>query len=93
MLTAFTADIGMVLYIELTRDAIKTSLHPPHPFVTFHVIVSVLVVLAYFIQIFFGFRLWKTGTWRKSHRSTGMAFIVLRLVNFVTSLKIEDFIR
>ncbi len=93
MLTAFGLDMLMVLYIELTRDAINEAIHPPHPFVTFHVVISVLVVVLYLTQLFSGLKLLKFGTHRRFHKISAAAFIVMRLANLITSLFVEQFAR
>lgn len=91
MMSAFTIDILMVLYIELTRQAINTSLHPPHPFIVFHVVISVLAVCLYFGQLVTGFQMLKTGILKPSHKKMAIAFVVLRVGNWVTSLFLENF--
>lgn len=91
MLTAFTIDVAMVLYIELTRHAIKTSLHPPHPFVTFHVCISVILMILYLVQVWVGFKLYRGGTMRSFHRKMAVAFVIFRLANLVTSFYVEQF--
>ena len=93
MLTAFGLDVSMVLYIELTRHAIKTSLHPPHPFVTFHVVISVTVMILYLIQVWSGIQLYRGKNIRNFHRKLAVAFVIFRLGNFVTSLFVEHFVR
>lgn len=93
MLTAFGLDMLMVLYIEFTRDAINEAIHPPHPFITFHVVISILVVLLYLTQLFSGLKLLKHGTHRQFHKFSAAAFIVMRLANLVTSLFVESFAR
>lgn len=91
MLTAFSVDVVMLLYIELTRNAIKTSLHAPHPFVTFHVGISVILMILYLIQIWTGFKLYRSGTMRSTHRKMAVAFVVFRLANLVTSFYVDHF--
>lgn len=91
MLTAFTLDVTMVLYIELTRHAIKTSLHPPHPFVTFHVVISVVVMILYLVQIWAGIKLYRGGKTRNFHRKIAVLFIIFRLGNLVTSFFVDHF--
>lgn len=93
MMTAFGIDVALVLYIELTRKAVETALHPPHPFVIFHVAISVLVLLLYGVQIFLGMRLMRGGASTRLHGRVGLIFVVLRLANFVTSLSVENFVR
>ena len=87
MLTAFALDIGMVLYIEIKRHAVKQVIDmTPGPLLWFHIVVSTVVLLLYFVQFYFGWRL-KSGksTSKALHRNTGITFCVLRMINYVTS--------
>ena len=89
MLTAFTLDIGMVLYIELAREAVKTAMSGPPPLLMFHIVVSCLVIVCYLTQFFLGWRLLKgKSTNRRAHLITAILFCVLRLTNYVTSFMI-----
>lgn len=92
MMTAFVIDVAMVLYIELTRQAIATAIHPPHPFVRLHVTISITVMILYVFQIVTGMRRYKTGSRRDGHRLGAVLFVIFRLGNFVTSLWVEQFI-
>lgn len=92
MVTAFVVDMGLVLYIEMTRQAIDTAMHPTHPYVIFHVIISVAVVVMYLWQIIIGLRLLKLNKNVSLHRWGGLTFFVLRLANFFTSLWIEEYV-
>ena len=89
MLTAFALDIGMVLYIELAREAIKTATSGPPPLLMFHILISCLVIVCYLVQFYLGWRLY-TGksTSSRAHLATGILFCVLRLTNYVTSFMI-----
>lgn len=93
MLTALGLDVAMVLYIELTRHAIKTSLHPPHPFVTFHVIISVIVMILYLVQVWSGIKLYRGDATRPLHRKIAALFIIFRLGNLLTSFYVDHFTR
>lgn len=93
MMSAFIIDMALVLYIELTRKAVETAIGPMHPFVAFHVIVSVVVVVLYLVQIYLGFKMMrKPACSPKLHGRIGMVFVVLRLANFVTSLFVDVFV-
>jgi uncharacterized membrane protein YozB (DUF420 family) len=93
MSSAFLIDIAIVAYIEFTREAINTTLHPPHAFIIFHVIISVLVIVLYLHQIISGIKILKNKISKTWHRNVGISFVVLRLLNFVTSLFVENFTR
>lgn len=94
MSAAFVIDLLLVLYIELTKNAVKTAVHPPHAFILFHVVVSVLVLVGYVAQIILGRKLLKGAgaDVRKTHIRVGASFYVLRLTNLVTSFFVEGFL-
>ena len=94
MSLAFAIDLALLLYIELTRQAVKTAIEPPHPFVTFHVLISVGTMLLYLVQIGSGIGSIKGWIVRMiPHRVAGMTFLVFRGLNFATSLFLANFIR
>lgn len=88
MIAAFTADMGLVLYLEFTRDAIGTALHTHSGLMRFHVGLSVVVVLLYLGQIYSGIRKARNrrGFW---HGKGGIALLVTRLGNLITSFIIH----
>ncbi len=100
MTSAFTVDLALVLYIELTRKAVETVAGGTRPLVWFHAAVSVAVLLLYIAQIFVGRRLLasqlattggpvsSSGSQRQFHRMLGIAFCVVRGLNYVTSFLI-----
>lgn len=57
MSAAFLTDLGLVIYIEATRHAVNKVIHQSGPLLGFHVTVSVLVLVAYVLQILIGSRL------------------------------------
>lgn len=91
MMTAFFVDMGLVLAIEFSRDVIETTLHPPHPFILFHILISITVLFLYAIQISTGLLMAITGVRLKVHRWTALLFVIFRLGNFVTSLFVANF--
>src|SRR5262249_11145139 len=92
MVSAFALDLGLVLYIELTRHAIaavgKAVQRPlPHGLLLFHVAVSLLVLVLYGLQLWLGSSLFKGREDRRTlHRNLGIRFVVFRLTNYVTSM-------
>ena len=86
---AFALDMGMVLYIEITREAIKATVSGPPPMLMFHIIVSSLVIVLYLVQFYLGVQL-LTGkaVSPASHRNVGITFIILRCINYITSFVI-----
>jgi len=88
MLTAFAADVALVLYIELSRGAIETAVGPTPTIMKIHIFFSVTTVVLYVVQIVTGARRYR-GRGGKYHKETGIAFIAFRLLNLVTSFLIE----
>ncbi len=91
---AFTLDLGLVLWIELTRGAVETSLalgsRPiPGPLLAFHIAVSTLTLVLYVVQIVSGTKLFGGRELsRNAHRRAGWTFVTLRATNLVTSFLI-----
>ena len=86
MSTAFVIDVILVVYIEVTRQAIETVISEVHLFIWFHAAVSLSVLLCYVFMIYLGRGLYR-GQFdnRLIHRNLGITFCVLRSVNYVTS--------
>jgi putative Ca2+/H+ antiporter (TMEM165/GDT1 family) len=86
MLSAFTADVLLVLYIELTRHAVETVATKIKPIIWFHAGVSLAVLVCYVLMILLG-RPMLVGRYetRKLHFIVGVTFVVLRSLNYVTS--------
>lgn len=92
MSLAFALDVGLVLYIELTRHAINTvtdSVATPadNAFLLFHVSVSLITLLLYVILTFTGYKLLRgeRAKYFAPHRYFAAAFLLFRLTNYVTS--------
>ena len=86
MITAFTLDVLLVLYIEFTRGAVERVLSDFGPLLWFHAAVSLVVLFAYVGMAVLGRRLLR-GDLAGSvhHRNLGIAFCILRSLNYVTS--------
>ncbi|MBL9139147.1 MAG: hypothetical protein JNK85_24985 [Verrucomicrobiales bacterium] len=89
MLSAFTVDLLMVLYIEFTRHAVGKAVATTSPILRFHVVISTLVLAAYLVQLVLGWRLSRGPGRRVWHVRIGISFVVLRLTNYVTSFLIS----
>ncbi|MHB1327966.1 MAG: hypothetical protein ACYC2K_07165 [Gemmatimonadales bacterium] len=91
MLAALAVDLGLVLYIEITRSAIETVRTAPlGPVLTFHIVASVLVLVIYLIQLGLGVRKLRHGmSSHLAHRYLGITFVVLRVANYATSYMIS----
>jgi len=89
MFVAFVVDLFLVLYIEMSRNAVQKVVASTHPLVWFHAAVSVLVLICYVVMIQLGRSLLAgKSTARNWHRTLGMTFLVLRGVNYVTSFMV-----
>jgi uncharacterized membrane protein YozB (DUF420 family) len=98
MLLAFIIDLSLVLYIELTRQAVEKVASEFQPFLWFHAAISLSVLVHYVAMIVLGRRLAKarsvevespnrvdTAHTRKLHRNLGISFVVFRLANYITA--------
>jgi len=86
MLSAFAIDVGLVLYIELTARAVEQVDRDMGGLLAFHVAVSVGAVLLYLVMFALGWRLDRGHEGARAwHRNCGVAFVALRLTNYVTS--------
>ncbi len=91
MLLAFVCDMSLVLYIEFTRKAVEQVISGlPPSLLAFHVTTSIIVVLLYLALIVSGIQIVKGKTDRQLwHRRLATAFLIGRMINFVTSLYIN----
>lgn len=96
MITAFLADTSLVLVIELQRKAVESVIenatHEPSLFVLFHAVISLIIIILYVSLTIVGMRII-----RKSkrdllplHKKLAVVFIVLRLINYITSFGMAD---
>ncbi len=87
--SAFAVDMALILYIEITREAVERLSDEVHPLLWFHVGLSLAVVLSYIRMILLGRRmLRREESVRGVHRKLALTFCVLRTVNYVTSFMI-----
>lgn len=86
MITAFTIDVLLVLYIEISRHAVEKVATHIQPLLWFHAGVSLAVLICYVVLILLG-RPMLAGKFetRTLHRTVGIAFVTLRVLNYVTS--------
>ncbi|MBY0449925.1 MAG: hypothetical protein K2X01_04795 [Cyanobacteria bacterium] len=91
MLLAFVCDMSLVLYIEFSRKAVEQVISGlPSALLAFHVATSLIVVLLYLALIISGVQIVKGKTNRLLwHRQLATAFLIGRMINFVTSLYIN----
>ena len=91
MLTAFAIDLGLVVYIEATRHAVETVVTAVRPLIWVHAAISVGVLVCCGLMIGLGRKLF-TGALelRMTHRNIGIAFCLLRSLNYVTSFLVQS---
>lgn len=90
MVTAFVLDLILVLVIEIDRYAVhkvmeEVTAAAPDIFVIFHASVSLLVILFYIALGITGSKTIKDRSKLSVHKKLAYCFIVLRLINYVTS--------
>jgi uncharacterized membrane protein YozB (DUF420 family) len=103
MAAAFAIDVALVFYIELTRHAVETVATQVKPFIWFHALISVLVLVLYVALAVLGRKMLAgapvaiaagagmsmptdNSHLKHLHRNLGIAFCVLRGLNYVTAL-------
>lgn len=84
MASAFLIDLAVVLYIEITRDAIASAQAKMGPLMIIHICLSVTTLGLYVAQVVGGIKLarGKPCGW---HRRTGLTLLVTRFGNLITS--------
>ena len=97
MITAFVIDLSLVLVIEFQRMAVEKVIGHVAAgtdyFLIFHAGISLLVLVCYSLLIWTGSKVYKgmkAGTGKPRdiydwHKKLAVAFIILRLINYVTS--------
>jgi uncharacterized membrane protein YozB (DUF420 family) len=91
MAAAFTIDLCLLLYIEITRHAVETlakTIQTPrhHGLLLFHVSISTLTLVLYLVQIATGLALVRKRLSNPTiHRMTAYGFVTCRLLNYITS--------
>ena len=87
MLSAFICDMAMLLYIELTRQAIETAWTQMSPLMGTHILLSVMVIGLYVEQLITGIIKARGGR-NPWHRRAGVAFLLCRFGNLITSFMV-----
>ncbi|RMG41622.1 MAG: hypothetical protein D6719_08225 [Candidatus Dadabacteria bacterium] len=85
MLTAIFSDLGLVIFLQITRKASQTALEFSLPLLQqLHILFSLLAVISYIPVLLLGAALirGKTGL-LPYHRVVGMATLILRTLGFV----------
>ncbi len=81
----FVADLGLVLYLELTRGAVATAVKFSSNILNFHVTVAVATLVLYLVLVPSGYRILNGGGSRLWHRRAAWAFVVVRLATYLTA--------
>lgn len=96
MLTAFVADLALVLIIEFQRKAVEkvvdNAITAPNTFLLFHAGISLIVILLYIALIITGNKALKLpiragSNTMEIHKILALIFIVFRLANYITSFQ------
>ena len=91
MASAFVLDLALLLYVELTRDAIAEFMHREDDWMlVIHVSFSVAFVLLYLTQMGIGLAMWKQDRVFPVHAKIAILFIICRLGGFITSFFVSS---
>jgi len=95
MLTAFAIDVFNVILVEVlarskegkgaVEQATSVFTEGGTTLQYVHIGTSFLCIVGYVVAVITGTRLWRRGVGRTAHRVNAAAFIVTRLVSYVTS--------
>lgn len=92
MLGCFIIDVANVVFIEVRRGAVEQAVTVftggGRWVLGFHIAVSVLSIFGYVIALVTGLLLLKRGKARRVHRANAAAFLILRVLNYVTSFQV-----
>ena len=87
MLTALVFDLGLVLYLAISRDAVARAATDPHPVVWVHPAISAMVLVCWLGMLRLGWlMLHGRPAARHPHRLLAMVFVTLRVANHVPAL-------
>jgi len=87
MATAIGIDLAMVLYIELTRGAVKAAEERMGLLMIVHIIISVGVLVLYGIHVWTGIKKARGGK-SATHGRIMYATVSLRILNLITSIMV-----
>lgn len=84
MLSAILIDLGMVAYIEFTRDAVASAKSKMGPLMIVHLAFSISVLVFYAMQVYLGIKRWR-GSTSPTHGKVMPWLLFVRFGNLVTS--------
>lgn len=90
MLSAFAADLALVLYLEIGRGAVERAVAGVSFLRYFHISMAVASIVLYGVMIWSGWRLWNTGAGRDFHKRMALIFGLCRGTVLVTSFMIPS---
>ncbi|MHC5108592.1 MAG: hypothetical protein ACYTHJ_01790 [Planctomycetota bacterium] len=88
MLSAILIDLGMVLYIEISRGAVKSAQAKLGTLMIVHIIISVSVLVLYGVHVWTGIKMARGGINRGLHGRIMPFTVGLRILNFLTSIMV-----
>jgi hypothetical protein len=88
MLLAILTDLGIVIYIEVTRDAIASAKAKMGPLMVVHIFLSCSVLVMYGIQVITGIGNVR-GRKRRLHTRTAPWLLAARFGNLLTSFLVS----
>ncbi len=84
--TAFLIDVGLVVYLQVTRSAVQRAVGFQSQILTFHVGVAVSALLLNLCLVVSGILIWKgSSNLRKRHRYLAIFFMVCRVLTLITA--------
>lgn len=84
MTFGFALDLGLLLFIELDRDAIKAALGPMDFWLGVHILVALVLVALYPMTLWSGAKV-SAGMPVSKHRRLAISFLVMRFLLAVTA--------
>lgn len=84
MLMCFLLDLGLVLFIELGKSAMTTTMGFPSGLLGFHIILNVLIIILYIWMAFTGYKIHVGAGDRNLHQNLAYIFLTLRATNLGT---------
>ncbi len=87
MVSAFTIDVGIVLYLEITRHVVESAAsREMSGLLIFHIFLSVVVLCLYGLQIYTGVTKKLKNAPCPLHKKSAVLFVITRLGNLITSI-------
>ena len=91
MLTCFVLDLGLVLYLELSRGAIDIAAqHVSESLMQIHLLFAILTIAGYCMAIYTGRKILNGAPLFKIHHLNALIFLTARIGVFVTSFWVKS---